>query len=44
MGKQIKVAFSTLGCRMNQFETSGLEEKFQNEGYSLTDFKDIADK
>ncbi len=43
MGKNIKVAFSTLGCRMNQFETSGLEEKFQNEGYSLTDFKDIAD-
>jgi threonylcarbamoyladenosine tRNA methylthiotransferase MtaB len=43
MGKNIKVAFSTLGCRMNQFETSGLEEKFQSEGYSLTDFKDIAD-
>ncbi len=43
MGKNIKVAFSTLGCRMNQFETSGLEEKFQNEGYSLTDFKEVAD-
>ncbi len=43
MSKNIKVAFSTLGCRMNQFETSALEEKFQNEGYSLTDFKDIAD-
>ncbi len=43
MGKNLKVAFSTLGCRMNQFETSGLEEEFQNKGYSLTDFKDIAD-
>ncbi len=43
MDKGLKVAFSTLGCRMNQFETSGLEEKFESEGYSLTDFKDIAD-
>ncbi len=43
MDKGLKVAFSTLGCRMNQFETSGLEEKFESEGYSLTDFQDIAD-
>jgi len=41
--KQIKVAFTTLGCRMNQFETSALEEKFQKNGYRITDFEDIAD-
>ncbi len=40
---KLKVAFATLGCRMNQFETSALEEKFVNHGYQLTDFKDIAD-
>ncbi len=41
--KKAKVAFATLGCRMNQFETSALEEKFSNYGYEITDFKDIAD-
>ncbi len=41
--RKLKVAFSTLGCRMNQFETSAIEEKFEREGYILTDFKDIAD-
>ncbi len=40
---KLKVAFATLGCRMNQFETSALEEKFVNRGYQLTDFKDMAD-
>ncbi|RMD45557.1 MAG: tRNA (N(6)-L-threonylcarbamoyladenosine(37)-C(2))-methylthiotransferase MtaB, partial [Aquificota bacterium] len=41
--EKLKVAFTTLGCRMNQFETSALEEKFSKEGYILTDFKDKAD-
>jgi len=41
--KNLKVAFATLGCRMNQFETSALEEKFVNKGYSLTSFDDKAD-
>lgn len=41
--KNLKVAFATLGCRMNQFETSALEEKFVNNGYILTNFEDIAD-
>lgn len=41
--KNLKVAFATLGCRMNQFETSALEEKFVNNGYTLTNFEDIAD-
>ncbi|NPA53707.1 MAG: tRNA (N(6)-L-threonylcarbamoyladenosine(37)-C(2))-methylthiotransferase MtaB [Aquificae bacterium] len=41
--RKLKVAFATLGCRMNQFETSALEETFTKKGYLLTDFKDIAD-
>jgi threonylcarbamoyladenosine tRNA methylthiotransferase MtaB len=41
--KGLKVAFATLGCRMNQFETSALQEQFQVKGYSITDFEDIAD-
>jgi threonylcarbamoyladenosine tRNA methylthiotransferase MtaB len=41
--KNIKVAFITLGCRMNQFETSALEEKFNKNGYEITSFDDVAD-
>jgi len=41
--KKLKVAFTTLGCRMNQFETSAIEEKFESRGYEITDFRDIAD-
>ncbi len=41
--KNPKVAFTTLGCRMNQFETSAMEEQFAQKGYSLTSFDDIAD-
>jgi len=41
--KKIKVAFTTLGCRMNQFETSMIEEQFEKKGYQITDFKNTAD-
>ncbi|NPA13400.1 MAG: tRNA (N(6)-L-threonylcarbamoyladenosine(37)-C(2))-methylthiotransferase MtaB [Aquificae bacterium] len=41
--KKLKVAFATLGCRMNHFETSGMEEGFLNRGYQLVDFTDKAD-
>lgn len=43
MGNSMKVAFSTLGCRMNQFETSALEEKFSNKGYQIIPFDEKAD-
>lgn len=43
MIRELKVAFTTLGCRMNQFETSALEEKFLDKGYTITTFDDIAD-
>lgn len=41
--RKVKVAFTTLGCRMNQFETSALEEKFSERGYTITNFEDTAD-
>ncbi len=41
--RKLRVAFTTLGCRMNQFETSAIEEKFESRGYEITDFKDKAD-
>lgn len=43
MVKTLKVAFTTLGCRMNQFESSALEERFSDRGYTITSFDDIAD-
>lgn len=39
----MKVAFSTLGCRVNQYETEAMTEKFIKEGYDVVDFNEIAD-
>jgi len=41
--RKLKVAFYTLGCRMNHFETSALEERFHKKGFNLVDFKEKAD-
>jgi len=41
MGK--KVAFKTLGCRLNQYETDALISKFSKQGYSVVDFSEEAD-
>lgn len=38
-----KVAFKTLGCRLNQFETDALVSKFNNAGYEVVNFSDDAD-
>ena len=38
-----KVAFYTLGCKVNQYETNAMIEKFIKEQYQLVDFEDIAD-
>jgi threonylcarbamoyladenosine tRNA methylthiotransferase MtaB len=38
-----KIAFKTLGCRLNQFETDSLASEFHNAGYMLVDFEDKAD-
>ncbi|HID66667.1 MAG TPA: hypothetical protein EYP32_07840, partial [Aquificaceae bacterium] len=39
----MKVAFETLGCRMNQFDTDLLKTKFGDKGYEIVPFEDIAD-
>ena len=41
-GKQY-VAFATLGCRVNHYETEAMTEKFIREGYEVTDFNNFAD-
>ncbi|WP_273319486.1 tRNA (N(6)-L-threonylcarbamoyladenosine(37)-C(2))-methylthiotransferase MtaB [Vallitalea guaymasensis] len=38
-----KVAFHTLGCKVNQYETEAMEELFEKSGYQIVDFRDIAD-
>jgi len=38
-----KVAFCTLGCKVNQYETNAMEEKFINSGYEIVNFEQEAD-
>lgn len=38
-----KVAFHTLGCKLNFAETSTIARKFENTGYTKVDFTDEAD-
>ncbi len=38
-----KVAFYTLGCKVNQYETNAMSEKFLNNGYEIVSFNDFAD-
>lgn len=39
----MKVAFATLGCRVNHYETEAMAEKFIREGYEVTEFDNFAD-
>lgn len=39
----MKVAFQTLGCRVNSYESEAMTEKFKKEGYEVVDFNDKAD-
>lgn len=38
-----KVAFHTLGCKLNFSETSTIGEQFLKEGFEIVDFKSVAD-
>ncbi len=38
-----RVAFRTLGCRLNQYETDALVSDFDRAGYEIVDFKEQAD-
>ena len=37
-----KVAFCTLGCKVNQYETNAMEQAFIKAGYQIVDFETIA--
>lgn len=39
----LKVAFLTLGCKVNQYETDAMKEQFQNAGTDIVSFQDVAD-
>lgn len=39
----LKVAFHTLGCKVNQYETEAMEELFENRNYELVVENDYAD-
>ena len=41
--KQRKVAFLTLGCKTNQYETNGMMQRFKNAGYEICEIEDIPD-
>lgn len=41
MGK--KIAFKTLGCRLNQYETDALASTFKEKDYQIVDYSDAAD-
>ncbi|MGY5354385.1 tRNA (N(6)-L-threonylcarbamoyladenosine(37)-C(2))-methylthiotransferase MtaB [Wenyingzhuangia sp. IMCC45467] len=43
MSPQKKVAFYTLGCKLNFSETSTIARSFQDEGFSRVDFEEQAD-
>lgn len=43
MENKKKVAFYTLGCKLNFSETSTIARDFQDEGFERVDFEDVAD-
>ncbi|MGB7842853.1 MAG: tRNA (N(6)-L-threonylcarbamoyladenosine(37)-C(2))-methylthiotransferase MtaB [Salinimicrobium sp.] len=43
MGSQKKVAFYTLGCKLNFSETSTIARSFKDEGFQRVDFSEAAD-
>ena len=38
-----KVAFCTLGCKVNQYETNAMMQKMENAGFRIVDFEEKAD-
>ncbi|NLM35826.1 MAG: tRNA (N(6)-L-threonylcarbamoyladenosine(37)-C(2))-methylthiotransferase MtaB [Clostridiales bacterium] len=39
----MKVAFATLGCRVNQYESEAMAEQFIKDGYQIVKFDEFAD-
>ncbi len=38
-----KIAFTTLGCKVNLYDTEAMIELFEKKGYSIVEFEDFAD-
>ena len=43
MNKSKKVAFCSLGCKVNQYETNSMSQKFIEHGYEVVQFNEYAD-
>ena len=43
MSQILKVALTTLGCKLNYSETSTISRQFIEEGYSLVKFEDFSE-
>ena len=43
MSQTLKVALTTLGCKLNYSETSTISRQFIEEGYSLVKFEDFSE-
>jgi threonylcarbamoyladenosine tRNA methylthiotransferase MtaB len=43
MNGQRKVAFCSLGCKVNQYETNAMAQKFIEHGYEVVEFDEYAD-
>lgn len=39
----MKVAFHTLGCKVNSYESQAMLNMFEEAGYEEVDFKEVAD-
>ena len=39
----MRVAFYTIGCKLNQFETEYMREQFEKDGWETVDFREMAD-
>lgn len=39
----MKIAFYTLGCKVNQYETNAMIQKFIEAGHEIKDFEEKAD-
>ncbi len=42
-GNPVRVAFTTLGCKLNQFETAAMQEQFKGEDFRVVPFEEEAD-
>ena len=40
---QLRVGIYTLGCKVNQYESDGILDELENDGFKIVDFNDLAD-